>query len=97
MRQAFPDNPVILDKRDDPHLTMAFGAQQRVDLIDFLDQSVLSFPKCRGRYARFDQRRHLIIRAHLFRCWVRWSGRNKRYKIFMIHEHSSYFSYLMGL
>ena len=32
MLQDFPDNPVIPDKSDDPHLTMAFGAQQRVDL-----------------------------------------------------------------
>jgi hypothetical protein len=36
MGQDLPDNPIVLDKGDDPHLRMAFGAQQRINPINFL-------------------------------------------------------------
>lgn len=66
MPQDLFDNGVVFYEADGSHFPAAFRANQRIDLIDFLDQPRPASSKRPGRYIRFHQRRYIVVRADFF-------------------------------
>jgi len=48
------DDHLILDETDDAHDASAFGANQGIDFVDFLNQPGPAFTACRRGFVGFD-------------------------------------------
>ena len=61
MGEDFPYNLRVFDETDDPHGSLTFWADQRFDLVYFLNQPRPIFPECLFVTLRFDDAGHKII------------------------------------
>jgi hypothetical protein len=65
MCKDFPDDLNVFDKPDDPHDSLAFGTNQRVNFIYLLNQPRPIFPEGFSVFRRFSDEGDDIVRIRL--------------------------------
>lgn len=64
--QYFFDDMLLLDKSNDFHFALTFGAYERIYFVDFLNQARPVFSECLARKIRMDDAWDIIILAGFF-------------------------------
>ena len=65
MLEYSPDHRLVFDTADDPYGALTFRTDQRIDLVDFLNQPSPTFPESLHITLRFKDTGHGVIKTFL--------------------------------